>query len=175
MFRNSPSALQWAFRTSGRPIVKLSSINTMMGSMSRGSGENLTPQERHAEAAFIYLAAGRACDVYEIAYLNAQYGAQLHHGDAEKAVMKILMQLSMGALPTGNHRRRGVELIIRNYFSYDFKRSVICRKLDCTVRRYYEYREIIYQALENVSYRAEAAAAQALESAGLVAPADYFE
>jgi len=174
MFRSAQAAISWAFRTSGKPIVKMSSINTMMGSMTGGSGEILSPQEKHAEAALIYVAVERACDAYGIAYLNAQYGGQLRNGDHDRAVAKALIHMAMAALPSGVHRRRGVEQIIRNYFGQQIQRSEICKTLDCSMRRYYEYRAIIYAALDDISGRTDAIAADVLERAGIVAkPHNY--
>jgi hypothetical protein len=167
MFRSAHEALTWAFRISGAPIVKMSSINTMMGSMTAGSS-SLSPQERHAEAALIYAAVERAVDVNGIAYLNAYYGAQLRNGAAERDVANAMVRIAIGGLPTGMHSNRGVEAIVRNYFGEQIQRAAILRHLDCTMRRYYEYKEFIYGTLDKVAARAEDQAQRALEDAGIV-------
>lgn len=165
MFKSSHHALQFAFRTIGTPIVKLSSINSMRGASGNG---DLTPHDRHAQAAIIMAIVEKAVDVNGLAYLKAHYGHELRGGGYERAVIDILVCVVVAALPTGMHSRRGIEKLVRNYFGQNISVISTRKDLACNNRRYYEYRDEVYRVLDHIAMRTDADVDRALEAAGLI-------
>jgi hypothetical protein len=104
-FRNPGHALRWAFQVINEPIVKVSSINKMRG--PSGYGE-LTPQDRHAQAALIMSLCERVLSSLHMAYVKAQFGR-------DGSGMDILVYHMAAYFGTGMHSRRGLEQIIRGY------------------------------------------------------------
>jgi hypothetical protein len=104
-FRNPGHALRWAFQVINEPIVKVSSINKMRG--PSGHGE-LTPQDRHAQAALIMSLCERVLSSLHMAYVKVQFGKDL-------SGMDILAHHLARQFGTGVHSRRAIEQIIRGY------------------------------------------------------------
>lgn len=104
-FRNPGHALRWAFQVINEPIVKVSSINKMRG--PSGHGE-LTPQDRHAQAALIMSLCERVLSSLHMAYVKVQFGKDL-------SGMDILARYLAGQFGTGLHSRRAIEQIIRGH------------------------------------------------------------
>ena len=165
MFKSAHHALQFAFRTIGTPIVKLSGINSMRGASGNG---DLTPHDRHAQAAIIMSIVEKAVDANCMAYLKAYHGHELNNGREERAVADILVRVVVTTLPTGMHSRRGVEKLVRVYFGQSISMISIRKELACNNRRYYEYRDDVCRALDHIAMRADADADRALEMAGLI-------
>jgi hypothetical protein len=105
LFRSPGHALRWAYETTNRPIVKTSSINGMRG--ASGHGE-LTPQDRHAQAALIMTLCDRVLSPLHIAYIKAQFGR-------DSSGFDILVNHLAAHFGTGLHNRRAIEQIIRGY------------------------------------------------------------
>ena len=104
-FRNPGHALRWAFQVINEPIVKVSSINKMRG--PSGFGE-LSPQDRHAQAALIMSLSERVLSPLHFAYIKLQFGRDM-------SGMSFLALYLAGQFGTGLHSRRGIEQIIRGY------------------------------------------------------------
>jgi hypothetical protein len=104
-FRNPGHALRWAFQVINEPIVKVSSINKMRG--PSGYGE-LTPQDRHAQAALIMSLCERVLSSLHMAYVRVQFGK-------DSSGMDALARYLAGQFGTGLHSRRAIEQIIRGY------------------------------------------------------------
>jgi hypothetical protein len=104
-FRNPGHALRWAFQVINEPIVKVSSINKMRG--PSGHGE-MTPHDRHAQAALIIGLCERVLSPLHFAYVKVQFGKDC-------TGMDILARHIAGCFGTGLHSRRGIEQIIRGY------------------------------------------------------------
>lgn len=166
MFRSAREALEFAYRTTNTPILKMSSINSMRG--PSGFSE-MTPHDRHAQAAIILSIIKNAVDPSGIAYLRAQYGAELRGGEHAADVLAALVRVAMASFPTGMHNRRGVGRMIETYFGKG-KYSMISLRTDlqCNNRRYYEYKEWVAAAMDRLAMRAEDDAHRALEAAGLI-------
>lgn len=164
-FKSSHHALQFAFRTVGTPIVKLSSINSMRGASGNG---DLTPHDRHAQAAIIMSIVEKATDANCMAYLKAYHGHELNKGNEERAVADILVRVVVATLPTGVHPRRGIEKLVRIYFGANISMISTRKDLGCNNRRYYEYRDEVCRVLDHIAARADADADRALEAAGLI-------
>ena len=165
MFKSAHHALQFAFRTIGTPIVKLSSINSMRGASGNG---DLTPHDSHAQAAIIMSIIEKAVDVNGMAYLKAYHGHELNKGSEERAVADILVRVVVATLPTGSHSRRGIEKLVRIYFGANISMISTRKDLACNNRRYYEYRDEVCRVLDHIAMRADADADRALEMAGLI-------
>lgn len=165
MFKSAHHALQFAFRTLGMPIVKLSSINSMRGGSSYGE---LTPHDRHAQAAMILSIVERAVDVNGLACLMARYGNELRGGDRERTVADTLVRVVMAALPTGMHSRRGVEKLVRIYFGQDISLVSVRCDMKCGHARVNEYRDMVRKALDEIVDRVEMGADNALRESGLI-------
>jgi hypothetical protein len=163
--RSAQHALQFTFRTLGTPIIRISSINAMRGSSNFG---DMSPQERHAQAAMILACVGRAVDMTEMAYLRAYYGRELFGGKYERAVADILTQTVVGALYTGLHPRRGIQKLIFNYFGKDVPMTKICDDLKCNLYAANKQRNAVYDALSELGARADRDAENALYGAGLI-------
>lgn len=165
MFRSSHHALQFAFRTLGIPIVKMSSVNSMRGASGNG---DMTPHDRHAQAAMIMAIAERAVDVNGLAYLQAHYGRELAGGEHERALVNHLVRVVIGTFPTGTHYPRGVEKLVRNYFGQNIGMSAVRCDMRCGIKKANEYRDWVHQALGAIGRRAEYEVDVALRSAGLI-------
>lgn len=165
MFKSAHHALQFVFRTLGMPIVKMSSVNSMRG--ASGSGD-MTPHDRHAQAAMIMAIVERAVDVNGIAYLKAYYGRELQKGTDERAVADVLVRVAMSAMPTGMHSRRGVEKLVRIYFGQGI--SMVSARTDFKCRHAVvnEYKKLVHDAMDTIGRRAEDAAYTVLDDAGLI-------
>ena len=166
MFKSAHHALQFAYRVLNSPIVKTSSFNA--GGVMSGHGE-LTPHDKHAQAAMILSIVERNVDINGQAYLKAHYGREFQGGANHRPVMDILFRIAVSSFPTGAHKRRGVEKLIEVYFGKNY--SMKSAQMDlggCNNRRYYEYKEWVNDAMDAVCRRAEDDACRALESAGLI-------
>lgn len=165
MFESAHHALQFAFGTLGKPIIKMSSINKMRGAAGNG---DMTPHDRHAQAAIIMSVIEKAVDPGGMAYLLAHYGNELRGGDKERAVADVLVRAAMAAMPTGMHSRRGVEKLVRIYFGQDISMVSVRKDMGCGHPRANEYRDTVRKALNAIGDRADYDADAALRAACLV-------
>ena len=165
MFRSAHEALQFAYRISGVPIVKMSSVNSMRGA---SGGGDLNPYERHAQAAMILACVERQVDLTETAYLRAHFGKELFSGQYERIITDILFRAVIGAMGTGVYSRRGVQKLILNFFGKDIPMSAIRRDLQCSLDNANKKRNQVYDALSDLGVRAERNAENALCCAGLI-------
>jgi len=165
MFKSAHHALQFAFRTLGMPIVKMSSINSMRGP---GGNGDMTPHDRHAQAALIMAIVERAVDVNGQAYLRAHYGHELDFGEHKHDLMNHLTKVVIGSLPTGTHYPRGVRKLIINYFGGSIGMCSVRCDMHCGIIKANEYRNMVFQALNVIANRADCEADSALRAAGLI-------
>lgn len=166
MFKSADAALRWAFQVMATDIVKLSSINRMRG--SEGNSE-MSPHERHAQAAMIIKMIERTIDPVGMAYIMARYGRELQNGEHATAVAVALSTTVIGTFPTGMHNRRGVMRMIEVYFGKDIAMKSLQTGLGgCSNRRYYEYKDWINKALDQIHLRALDAVHRALDDSSLI-------
>jgi hypothetical protein len=165
MFKSADAALKWSFRVMATDIVKLSSINRMSG--GSGSGE-MSPHDRHAQAALIMQAIKRILDPVGMAYVMAQYGRELQGGMHERQVSDALVVAVIGSFPTGMHARRGVARLVGAYFGKEAGMISVRTDLGCNNRRYYEYKTWTNDALDRIHRRAIADSHRVLEDGGLI-------
>lgn len=164
MFKNADAALRWAFRVMATEIVKLSSINRMSG--SSGSAD-LSPHDKHAQAALIMQVLERELNQLEIAYVMAHYRGigRLEH---ESEVVAMLSKAVIAAFPTGMHSMRGASKLVRIYFGQDIGISSIRRDFKCGNDKSNEYRDIAFKQLSGIGGRADAVIEDALIRSGIV-------
>lgn len=166
MFKSADAALRWAFQVMATDIVKLSSINRMRG--CDGVSE-MSPHDRHAQAAMIMQMIERVIDPVGMAYIMARYGRELQGGEHAGEVARALSQAVIGTFPTGMHNRRGVMRMIEVYFGADYAMKSLQIGLGgCSNRRYYEYREWISKALDQIHLRALDSVHRAMDESGLI-------
>lgn len=147
IFKNVEHALKWAFQVLGTDIVKMSGINSMRG--ASGSGE-LTPYDRHAQAALIIGMAERVLDVNQMAWVLAKYGGVQH----KRMVLDQLAKAIIATLPTGAHSRRGYEKLILCYFGESIGVHAIRKDLACSLADVQKHRNTVYDALDAIWNRA---------------------
>jgi len=165
MFRSAQEALRFAFNTTNRPILNISGINSMRGAAGNG---DMTPHDRHAQAAIIMALVERAIDVNGQAYVMAHYGRELAGSEHERALVNHLVRAVIETFPPGTHYPRGVEKLVRNYFGQNIGMSAVRCDLHCGINRANEYRDWVHQALSAIGKRAEYEVDAALRSAGLI-------
>lgn len=166
MFKSADAALRWAFQVMATDIVKLSSINRMRG--CDGAAE-MSPHDRHAQAAMIMQMIERTIDPVGMAYVMARYGRELQGGEHATAVAVALSTAVIGTFSTGMHNRRGVIRMIEVYFGADYTMKSLQLGLGgCSNRRYYEYKDGINKALDHIHLRALDAVHRAMDDSGLI-------
>ena len=118
-FRSAQDAVRWAYRTLATEIVQAPSLGRWRGA-ERGHTENdLTPHERHGEAAQILLAIGRLSDV-EHAVIHVECWPEMLDSKREdpsyKMALSILSRAIMGQ-GWGARSERGSTLIVRQWLA----------------------------------------------------------
>lgn len=145
-FNDAESALRFAFEMSSRPVVKISSINAMRGAETRSNAE-LTPYDRHAQAAMIQSLCERVLSPLHMAYVKVKYGRDASGFD-------LLVRHIAANFGTGLHNRRGIEQIIRTYCGERGGLREIKRKFGCGTLKAADYRERGYDALDRLHVQA---------------------
>lgn len=145
-FNDVESALRFAFEMTNRPIVKISSINAMRGAETRSSSE-LTPYDRHAQAAMILSLCERVLSPLHMAYVRVQFGREASGFD-------LLVRHLAANFGTGLHNRRGIEQIIRSYCGDRGGLREIKRKLGCGTLKAAALRERGFDALDRLHAQA---------------------
>lgn len=143
-FNDPQHALRWAFETSSRPIVKISSLNAMRGSDKTGEGgaiDDLTVYDLHAQAALILSLCERVLSQLHLAYLRVQFGREASGFD-------LLARYLAGNFGTGMHNRRGIEQIIRAYCGEKIGLREIRKSMACGMLKAASLRNRGYDALD---------------------------
>lgn len=166
MFRSTRHALQFAFRTMASPIIKMSSINNMRGA---GGNGDMTPHDRHAQAAMIVAMVERSLDLREIALIYAQYRHELNNGEKESEVISVITPAIIASFPTGMHSKRGVEKLIRIYFGKEVGQASLRADFKCTNIQCQEYKRIAFKVMNDILDGAESKLSIQFEIAGLIA------
>lgn len=164
MFRSVDHALKWAFRVSGIPVVKGSSV---FGMIAGGGVTELSALDKHGQAALIWSLVERVID-YPAgrAYVLAQYCHALDCRDwadrkdlsdeqrdrvtACKSVADELTVAVIASLPTGVHARRGYAGLVRAYFGQQIGVHSLRRDLACRIGDVPQYRRLAYDALDRI-------------------------
>jgi hypothetical protein len=168
MFLSAYSALEWAYNTIERPIVKLSGINQMRREPSRGIRNGLltglTVQERHKQAANIIGMVGRLEDPAAQEYIAAKFGNR-----HQKEDIKILVFRGCDAIGVGLSGQSAVYKIMKGYFdgresSYrDARRVLKCRDQQAIMAK-----KCLYDVLDIIEHHAMAEISVIFEEHGLI-------
>lgn len=181
MFRSVDHALKWAFRVSGIPVVKGSSV---FGMMAGGGKAELSALDKHGQAALIWSLVERTI-TYEsgIAYILARYCHALvrdrivrddHRDDqqmritASNEVANTLTVAVISSLPTGMHSRRCYSGLVRTYFGQEIGVQSLRRELACDPKAVPEHRKIAYDALDRIGSDVTARLEEEMRRHGLI-------
>lgn len=165
MFRSADQALKWAFQVSNTPIVKMSGINSMRG--AEGNGD-MTPHDRHAQAALIVGMAERLLDVTAMAWVMANYGAALRGGEYEHPVAGQLVMVMIAQAGTGMHSRRGYDKLVRIYFGQNISMVSARKDLGCGNTKAHELKREVFGCLNLIGSRAIAVLDEGMRLSGLI-------
>ena len=168
MFSNAYTALEWAYNTIERPIVKLSSINLMRrqpsGGIPNGLLVGLTVQDRHKQAANIIGMIGQLPDPAAQEYIAAKFG-----GRHQKEDITILTYRGCDAIGVGLSGQAAVYKIMKGYFdgreaSYrDARRALKCRDQQAIMAK-----KCLYDVLDIIHNHAMAEISVIFEEHGLI-------
>ncbi|MBA4143295.1 MAG: hypothetical protein H0X43_09910 [Nitrosospira sp.] len=143
-FNDPQHALRWAYETTNRPIVKISSVNAMRGADRAGGvradGE-LTAYDYHAQAALILSLCARVLPDLHMAYVSVQFGREAGGFD-------LLARHLAASFGTGVHSRRGIEQIIRAYCGEKTGLREIRKTMACGMLRAASLRNGGYDVLD---------------------------
>lgn len=162
MFLSADGALRWAYETISRPIVKISSINSMRGAETAAFDE-LTAYDRHAQAALIIGMVERLDDKAKREYIAAMFGRKLTEED-----LTLVVFLGRMALGFGPEKTKAVYRIIRGYFDGQMGYREARRALGCRDQYALMVRRCLYDTLDAIHNRAMADMTETLERHGLI-------
>lgn len=163
-FSSPERALRWAYETSNRPIVKISSVNDMReanrsGGMA-GNGE-LTVHDRHAQAALILSLCERILPSVHMAYVRVQFGR-------EASGFELLTHHLAANFGTGLHSRRSIEQMIRAYCGEKIGLREIRKSMSCGMLKAVSYRNQAYDTLDVIHAQAMDRLGWEMENRGLL-------
>ena len=161
-FRGPEHALRWAYEMSSRPIVKLSSVNSMRG----GGGavyDELTQHDKHAQAALIMSMVERLEDQACREYIAARFG-----GMTKPEEVTAMMNRIFAALGTGTHGRRGAYKLLLCYFGANIGYRAIRYDLKCRDAVVIEIRRKVYDTIDGIGKRSVREVTERLASQGLI-------
>ena len=163
-FRNVQHALRWAYETSNRPIVKISSVNAMRGPAGKGESrpkDELTAHDLHAQAALIITLCERVLPRLHMAYVRLQFGR-------EAGGLDLLVHHVAAGFGTGIHHRRGIQQIIRAYCGQRTGLREIRKSLECGMLKAATLRNRAYDALDVIHDQAMHTLSREMELRGLL-------
>jgi hypothetical protein len=163
-FNDPQHALSWAYETTSRPIVKISSVNAMRGPDRAGEGGangELTAYDLHAQAALILSLCKRILSDLHMAYINVQFGREASGFD-------LLSRHLAANFGTGIHHRRGIEQIIRAYCGQKIGLREIRKTMACGMLKAASLRNRGYDALDLIHDQAMDMLQREMESRGLL-------
>ncbi|SHL42264.1 hypothetical protein SAMN05216428_102355 [Nitrosospira sp. Nsp11] len=146
IFRSPEHALKWAYETTSRPIVKISSVNAMRGA-SGSNNDELTAHDKHAQAAFILALCERVLTSLHMAYVQAQFGR-------DRSGFDLLVRHMATNFGTGIHSRRGIEQIIRSYCGEKGGLREIKKSMSTGLLKAASFRNRGYDALDAIHAQA---------------------
>lgn len=167
MFQNAAHALEWAYNTSAKPIVKMSGINHMRASHMCGIPNDLliglTPQHRHQQAAEIIGMIARLSDQAGQEYITAWYGRQLERKDLAITVYRGSAATGLGLLSGG-----AIYQIVRSYFGRRMTHRQLKKLLGSGVQYAVMTERCLYDMLDIIQHHAMAEMEDILGRHGLI-------
>ena len=170
-FSNPEHALRWAYETSNRPIVKISSVNCMRGpERSEGgrSKDEMSAHDYHAQAALILGLCARILSPLHMAYVSVQFGREASGFD-------LLVRQLAANFGTGVHSRRGIEQIIRAYCGERIGLRELRKTMACGMLKAAGLRNQGYDILDTIHAQAIDMLQTEMESRGLVRSGEVRE
>jgi len=184
-FKSVDHAISWSFRICGVPILKGSSVFSMMPSSGRNPSD-LTSHDKHGQAALILSMIDRLADQNQKAWIVAQHGKvfntrdwsatnavrlsdeQIAAMETANAVEDQLVRAVLAAMPTGVHSRRGFSKLIRNYFGAGIGVNAIRADLRCEHKAIPEWRDRVYASLDRIANNIEVTLEAEMVKQGLI-------
>jgi hypothetical protein len=142
-FKGPEQVLRQAYEILSVPIVKISSIHSMIGG-DHGVGD--TPHENHAEAANIVGLCTRTLSDFHMAYVRIQFGR-------DSSGLALLTPQVIASVGTGLHSRRGIEKIIRMYCGEPGNWREIKKEMSCGLVRAVVLKSRVYEAMDSIHAR----------------------
>lgn len=173
MFHDAGHALDWAYNTAAKPIVKMSGINNMIKNPTRGAENplliNLTVQDKHGQSALI-IGLVEKLDQTGREYIAARFGRRL-----EKVDMTVLVYRGCEAVGLGLGGQEPVYRIMRSYFGgRGMPYRTIQRMLGCRNQYALMVKSCLYDVLDTIHDRSMADMTEIFERHGLIsAPGCY--
>ncbi len=163
-FSSPQHALRWAYETSNRPIVKISSVNDMREASRAGGAAGfgeLSAHDRHAQAALILSLCERVLPTLHMAYVRIQFGREASGFD-------LLAHQLAANFGTGVHSRRSIDKIIRAYCGEKIGLREIRKSMSCGMLKAVAYRNQAYDALDVIHLQVMDRLRMEMESRGLI-------
>lgn len=167
MFKSVDHVMSFAFNRANIPVVKGSSISSMMGGGGLGYGELSQAEKRDQAVSIIYI-ANSVLDENEKAWVLAKYNSALV-GSYNSAVEESLVRAVIGSLPTGMHGRRNYSKLVINYFCANkIGVHAIRKDLSCGLADVPKYRSEVCQLLDSIWHRLEGKLEYEFSKRGLI-------
>lgn len=182
-FKSVDRAINWAFRVCGVPILKGSSVFSLIP-RSDPSPSTLSAHDKHAQAALILSLVDRLTDQNQKAWIVAHHckvfgtkdwgsviklsDEQRAARDTAKAVEDQLVVAVIASMPTGIHSRRGFSKLVRNYFGAGIGTHAIRADLRCSHDAVPEWKDKVYTSLDRIANNIDAALEREMISHGLI-------
>lgn len=167
MFTSAHNALEWAYNTSSRPIIKMAAINNMRQGSSGGIPNdlliNLTTQDKHGQAALIIGLVESMPRVTEREFLEARFGRKV--GYSELATVTDYCRMALGLEPG---KSQAVYRVVKGYFCVALQVREIRSLLGCRTQHAIMSRRCLYDTLDVIHRRAMADISEVLERQGLI-------
>jgi hypothetical protein len=168
MFNNVGHALEWAYNTSAKPIVKMSGINHMRQTPTKGTPNelliNFSVHDRHAQAALIIGLIDGLRDQAEQQYIKARFGRMIGESDIFALVYRGCDAAGFGL--------GGQPLVYRVMHGYFTGRGVpyraVRKVLGCRNEYALMVKSCLYEVLDCYHDRAMADMAEIFERQGLI-------
>src|SRR5687768_5933480 len=171
MFRNAHHALEWAYETIEKPIVKLSSINGMRREQTRGLPNGLliglTAEDLHRQAANIISMVSQLEDTAAQEYIAAKFGNR-----HQKESLRILAYRGCAALGVGPDSSDAVYKVIKGYFVGNGTYRDARKALKCRDQYALMARKCIYETLDIIYHQSMADMANIFQEQGLIASSE---
>lgn len=172
MFTSAGHALDWAYNTSARPVVKISAINQMRQEYASGPDNalllNLSPYDAHGQAAQIIGFVECLSDPAGQEYIRARFGRMLEAKDLTEVIY-----CGCEALGVGLDKSEAVYRVMRGYFGSSVSLRSMRRALECRHSYAVMSRNCLFDVLDIIHNHAMAEISAILERHDLIEVSKY--
>jgi len=171
MFNSAGHALEWAYNTSAKPIVKMSGINHMRQSPTKGAPNdlliNFSVHDRHAQAALIIGLIEGLADQAERQYIKARFGRVMGEDDIGALVCQGCGAVGFGL--AGSKSKKVVYKVMHGYFTgRELPYRTVRQILNCRHDYALLIKRCLYDLLDHYHDQALADMAEIFERQGLI-------